>query len=228
MYVIEYDAKNLAIVKYEDEMAIPTIAVNMRRARIGAEADLEGMDGDLLLRVHNALSGKTDDALPPDPAHAVWGLLEAVSSFPIEVGDEDRPVAPPTKKAAKRNKKKLQATNASTTSVQPDNSSDDGGKNMATKSNGKGGKGKGKAAAKVAKPKKAAGAKTGPRGEKVLKVKALLERKSGCTANDVKAATGWPSVSMPAMAKACGLKLRSEKVASTKDVRAHTRYYGEA
>lgn len=228
MYVIEYDAKNLAIAKYEDEMAIPTIAVNMRRARIGAEADLEGMEGDLLLRVHNALSGKTDDALPPDPAHAVWGLLESAASFPISISEPQAADAPPIKKIAKRSKKKLQSTEQPTTSLQPDNSSDDGGKNMAT-SKSKGGKGKGKAAAKkAATPKKAAGAKTGPRGEKVLKVKALLERKSGCTANDVKAATGWPAVSMPAMAKACGLKLRKEQIEGTKDVRAHFRYYGEA
>jgi hypothetical protein len=68
-----------------------------------------------------------------------------------------------------------------------------------------------KAAKKVA-TKKSNGASTGARGEKTLKVKALLERKSGCTSADVKEATGWPAVSMPAMAKACGLKLRIEKV----------------
>jgi len=67
---------------------------------------------------------------------------------------------------------------------------------------------------------------TGPRGEKTLKVKKLLEHKSGCTRAEVLEATGWPAVSMQAMAEACRLKLRQEKVEKNGDVRAHTRYYG--
>lgn len=70
-------------------------------------------------------------------------------------------------------------------------------------------------AKKKAAKKKATKAKNGtsaPRGEKTLKVKALLERAKGCTSAEVKEMTGWPAVSMPAMAKACGLKLRKEKV----------------
>lgn len=51
-------------------------------------------------------------------------------------------------------------------------------------------------------------------------VKTLLKRKNGCTGKDVKAATGWPSVSMPAIAKSCGLKLRIEKTDKG------NRYYG--
>ena len=42
-------------------------------------------------------------------------------------------------------------------------------------------------------------------------VAGLLKRKKGCTGKEVKEATGWPSVSMPALAKSCGLKLRKEK-----------------
>jgi hypothetical protein len=49
----------------------------------------------------------------------------------------------------------------------------------------------------------------------------LLTRKEGCTTADVLALTGWPSVSMPAAAKACGLVLRKEKVPSEP-----TRYFG--
>lgn len=64
--------------------------------------------------------------------------------------------------------------------------------------------------AKAAKAKrKAAGGQ--PRGEKTLKVKSMLERKSGCTRAEVLEATGWKAVSMQQMAKACGLKLRLEK-----------------
>lgn len=49
----------------------------------------------------------------------------------------------------------------------------------------------------------------------------LLQRPEGCTARDILDATGWPAVSVPAIAKASGLTLRQEK-----DGRA-TRYYGE-
>lgn len=53
-------------------------------------------------------------------------------------------------------------------------------------------------------------------------VAGLLKRKNGCTSDDVKKATGWPSVSMPAIAKACGLKLTKEKTDKG------FRYYGTA
>lgn len=49
------------------------------------------------------------------------------------------------------------------------------------------------------------------RGAKTAKVMALLKRKEGCTVKDVLKATQWPSISMPATAKAAGIKLRKEK-----------------
>lgn len=79
-----------------------------------------------------------------------------------------------------------------------------------------------KAAKKKAAKKSTKSGTSTPRGEKTLKVKALLERKSGCTSAEVKKATGWPAVSMPAMAKACGLKLRKVKEAGKP-----TQYFGE-
>lgn len=48
----------------------------------------------------------------------------------------------------------------------------------------------------------------------------LLSRKEGCTTADILKATGWPAVSVPAQAKAVGLKLRKEKDGKV------TRYYG--
>src|SRR5262245_48878974 len=66
---------------------------------------------------------------------------------------------------------------------------------------------------------KASKAPTDPDSKKAI-IAGLLKRKKGCTSNDVKEATGWPSVSMPAMAKACGLTLRKEKT------EAGIRYYG--
>lgn len=76
---------------------------------------------------------------------------------------------------------------------------------------------------KKAAKKKAAKAKksTGPRGEKTLKVKAMLERKNGCTRAEVLEATGWPAISMQAISKSCGLKLRQEK-----EPGKPTRYFG--
>ncbi len=82
-------------------------------------------------------------------------------------------------------------------------------------------------AKKAAKPATAKKAKTSgttktPRGEsKTGIVAALLKRKSGCTCAEVLAATEWPTVSMPAMAKAAGLSLRKEKTKGEV-----TRYYG--
>jgi hypothetical protein len=48
-------------------------------------------------------------------------------------------------------------------------------------------------------------------GTKTALVGEMLRRKQGCTSAEVLAATGWPSVSMPAQAKAVGVKLRKEK-----------------
>lgn len=73
---------------------------------------------------------------------------------------------------------------------------------------------KGKAAAPKA-AKANGGSKTGVVAE-------LLKRKSGCTNADILGATGWPTVSVPQMAKAAGLKLRK-----VKEKGEPTRYYGE-
>lgn len=55
------------------------------------------------------------------------------------------------------------------------------------------------------------GRKLGGRS-KVLLIADMLLRDGGCTRADVLAATGWPSVSMPAQAKLAGLTLQSEKL----------------
>ena len=68
---------------------------------------------------------------------------------------------------------------------------------------------------------KAAKASNGERGAKSFAVAEMLKRPKGCTGKDVKAATGWQSVSMPAMAKQLGIKLRIEKVPGEP-----TRYFG--
>lgn len=56
---------------------------------------------------------------------------------------------------------------------------------------------------------------------KAAMVGEMLLRFEGCTAAEVMAACGWPSVSMPQQAKACNLILRKEKIAGQT-----TRYYG--
>lgn len=75
-------------------------------------------------------------------------------------------------------------------------------------------KAKTKKAAK-SKPRKAVKAKNGDGvkpGTKLAKVAAMLQRPGGCTAEQVKKACDWPSVSMPQQAKAAGLTLKKEKV----------------
>lgn len=58
-------------------------------------------------------------------------------------------------------------------------------------------------------------------GSKTDLIAALLLRAEGCTTEDVLAATGWPSVSMPASAKVSGLTLRKERLPGQP-----TRYWG--
>jgi hypothetical protein len=79
----------------------------------------------------------------------------------------------------------------------------------------------------VAKARKPRINGNGPRkGSQTEAIGKLLTRKSGCTAADVLELTGWKAVSMHAMAAACGLKLRQEKVKRGDD-RPRTRYWGE-
>lgn len=60
------------------------------------------------------------------------------------------------------------------------------------------------------KAKASAGTKTPRPGSKLDLIVGLLKRPQGCTAAEVLAETGWPSVSMPQQAKAAGLKLTKE------------------
>jgi hypothetical protein len=62
--------------------------------------------------------------------------------------------------------------------------------------------------------------KRGKATSKTAMVGQLLLRKEGCTTADILKATGWPSVSVPAQAKAVGLGLRKEKDGKV------TRYFG--
>ena len=83
-------------------------------------------------------------------------------------------------------------------------------------------------AEKKAKAPKAAKAKAtnghaGPRGEKTLEIARLLQRKNGVTRAEILEYTGWPSVSVQAMAKAAGLKL-----SKSKEKGSPTSYFGEA
>lgn len=74
-----------------------------------------------------------------------------------------------------------------------------------------------KKVAKNGKPS-SGGVREGSKRETVV---GLLKRSGGCTRADVLAATGWPSVSLPSIAKASGLTLRKEKSEGQQ-----TRYWG--
>lgn len=69
----------------------------------------------------------------------------------------------------------------------------------------------------TAAPKKEAGVRPGSKLELVV---GLLTRPEGCTTKDVLAATGWPAVSMPQMAKSAGLTLKKEKTGKVTTYRA--------
>ncbi len=69
-------------------------------------------------------------------------------------------------------------------------------------------------------PKAKTKAPKGDHGAKTAAIGKLLARKNGCTTADVLELTGWPSVSMPAIAKNLKVKLRKEK-----EKGARTRYY---
>ena len=75
---------------------------------------------------------------------------------------------------------------------------------------------------KIKNPPNVAPAKAkAPRGQsKTAMVGQMLLDPRGCTTADILKATGWPSVSVPAQAKAVGLGLRKEKDGSV------TRYFG--
>ena len=85
--------------------------------------------------------------------------------------------------------------------------------------------------AKAAKPKITAKGNGHAKGERVSGelrkgskteiIAHLLQRKNGTTTAEILEATGWPAVSVPAMAKAAGLKLQKEK-----EQGKPTRYYG--
>lgn len=82
-----------------------------------------------------------------------------------------------------------------------------------------------KTAKKAAKPAKAKTAKTAAKngGENKTAICAkLLARTGGATAKDLLTATGWPTISVPAVARASGLKLRKVKEGRT------TTYFGTA
>lgn len=59
-------------------------------------------------------------------------------------------------------------------------------------------------------------------GSKLEAIVGLLRRPGGCTAAEVLEATGWPTVSMPAQAKAAGIELATAKEGRT------TRYWDKA
>ncbi len=167
------------------------------RLQARAATDLASLGAPVLLALAEFKAKKGQQELDCTP-DAIWALLNP----------------PPKERKAKADKSTAtEKTNdgGSTTSPADATSTRTGAgagskkeKKMATKKAAK-------KASKKAAPKKTGAKATGPRGEKTLKVKAMLERKSGCTRAQVLEATGWPAVSMQAMAKACGLKLRQEK-----------------
>lgn len=79
-----------------------------------------------------------------------------------------------------------------------------------------------KAERKVKATKRAKPNGTGQRGAVMKEIARLLQRKNGVTREEMLAVIGWKAVSMQQVSKACGLKLKKERVKG--DV---THYFGE-
>jgi hypothetical protein len=78
-----------------------------------------------------------------------------------------------------------------------------------------------KKAAKAPKAPKSANRTSEPRsGSKTAMAADLIRRSGGCTTADILKATGWPAVSVPAIARASGIKLAKEKDGSVTRYRA--------
>lgn len=60
------------------------------------------------------------------------------------------------------------------------------------------------------------------RGVKILTIRRMLLRKRGVTRKELLTVLGWKAISVPAMARASGLKLTRKKVLGTP-----TRYFGK-
>lgn len=209
IYNIDYTATSpvtiVSVKGYPTDEAATNAKQNDNVARCIARTagDLASLNDDVLIALaeYKAKKGQT---IEPN-AEAIWAVLN--------------PSKPAKDKTPKPEKNSGEKDLPNDTKDVTSSASGDGAAQKGTKM-------KAKAKKKVAKKKVAAKKtatkkSTGPRGEKTLKVKSLLERKNGCTRADILEATGWPSVSVQAMAKATGLKLRK-----TKEKGEATRYYG--
>lgn len=220
MFFIDYTPTKLTIAQTDETP--PELARNTERFTVSDPTDLDAIGGDLMMRCLTLLGHPVGDKLPPESSDLAFGLM-GEATLPLSIGsdDEETEAAPPTteKKIRKPRKKDLPASESSTTSSEPGATAPSSEAKETTMSdktpNTKKKAAKKKTAAKAkAKTKTAPKTKvktTGPRGEKTLAVKKLLERKSGCTRKDILDLTGWPAVSVQTMAKAAGLKLRKEK-----------------
>lgn len=180
---------------YESTTSIPEQPADVARVIVDSVEVLHSMGPDLLDAVwsYKAKRGASKPTEPAEMAEQVWEMLNP---------------KPKAKKEAEKisGQKELQSPTGDGTSSSV--AGDGAGEKKGRKKMAKAKKASKKAAKKSNGAKRAS---TGPRGEKTLAVKALLERKSGCTRKDILDKTGWPAVSVQAMAKAAGLKLRKVK-----------------
>lgn len=181
---------------YNTATDIPEVAAETARVVAESVDDLHSLGQPVLdaLWAFKAKKGAEKPADKADVAEVVWSMLNPP------------PKAPRIKAEKNSGQKELQSPtdDGTSSSVAGEPGVKKGRKNMAKVK---------KANKKAAKKNGSAKKSTGPRGVKTLKVKGMLERKSGCTRAQVLEATGWTAVSMQQMAKNMGLKLQIEKVA---------------
>ena len=189
-----------------EKFAVPE---GMRRIMVNNDYDVANLNSDEMIRVYNFLSPKPPIKGFHDKTKgiaAIWRLLQQLP----DAGDDQ----PATQGAALD--VQLPVDIATNDGTPEGGQTEEGSSDMAKAKTKTVSRGKGPAKAKTE------GAKTNRGGSKTAEISRLLKRKTGCTAAEVLEATGWPAVSMPAMAKACGLTLRKDKVKGER-----TRYFGE-
>lgn len=226
IHVLDFNSTILDVHGFmtpEEVDAFP-IPEGFDRLIVREPTELAALDNPTLLRLYNAGEGPQIKKLKDrdDAFNAIWARWE---NQPAPEKDlnlvRDEPKSPKVKTGVSAPKKSKAKGNTALAATEE-------APKAPVKKEANVAKAKTASKKKAAAPKKAAAKKngtkksTGPRGEKTLEVRRLLLRKSGVTRAEILAATGWPSVSVQAMAKNCGLKLTK-----TKEKGSVTSYFGK-
>ena len=179
MFYIDY---NDTTIMYTTEEGV--LAEGFTRLVANEPLDLAGLDNGVLLRMYNEGAPKAIKVIKDrDDAFAqVWARL---TGQPAPEKDLNLVVDKKPRKSKKTSSNNDVAGNTEEASASATKEAQVATGKKAAKKASKKVAAKKKVAKKTAAPKKARAKSTGPRGEKVLAIKRLLMRKSGCTGADI-------------------------------------------